>query len=143
MSERAKNLSRRIEAFRDDVIAYVEALSDEDWGRTCEWEEWPVGVTAHHIGAGHFAIFDFLGMIVRGEQLPQLTMDEINEMSKQMARKNAGCTRTETLERLRENGAGLADYVASLDEEELDRKGGMPRCFRRTVRRICHLPVGG
>ena len=57
MSQRAKDLSVRIESFRDDVVAFVENLSEDDWKRVCDWEEWSVGVTAHHLGAGSFCHF--------------------------------------------------------------------------------------
>jgi hypothetical protein len=31
MSQRAENLSKRIQSFRDDVIAFIEKLSDKQW----------------------------------------------------------------------------------------------------------------
>lgn len=126
MNRRAKDMSARIETFKDDVMAFVENLSDDDWKRVCEWEEWTVGVTACHLGAGHFAISGMLGMIVKGEDLPQLTMDQVNAMSKKNAQKHSDYTKTEALELLRKNGAELAAFVSGLTEDELDRKGSMP-----------------
>jgi hypothetical protein len=126
MSQRAKELSKRIESFRDDVVAFVEDLSDDDWKRVCDWEEWTVGVTARHLGAGHFAISAMLAMIVKGEELPQLTMDQVNAMSKKNAQKHTDCTKAEALEQLRKNGAELAAYVSGLTEDKLDRKVSMP-----------------
>ena len=69
MSQRAKDLSKRTESFRDEVIAFVAALSAEEWNAPCEWEEWTTGVTARHIGAGHFRIFELAGMIIEGKEL--------------------------------------------------------------------------
>ena len=126
MSERAKDLSRRIVSFSDEVAAYVDALSAEDWNQVCDWEEWTVGVTARHIGAGHFRIFELAGMMVTGKELPQLTMDQITEMSNKDSREHSECTRDETLDALRKNGAELAGFVAGLSDDELNRKGGMP-----------------
>ena len=126
MSRRAKDISERIEKFSADVVSFVENLSDEDWKRVCEWEQWPVGATARHLGAGHFAISGMLGMIVKGEELPQLTMDQVNAMSKKSAQKHADCTKAEALEMLRKNGAELAAYVSGLTEDDLGRKGSMP-----------------
>jgi hypothetical protein len=126
MSQRAKDLSKRIETFRDDVIAFVEKLSGEDWNKVSEWEQWTVGVSARHLGAGHLGFFKMLDMVVQGKDLPQLTMDEINAMSKKDAQKHAGCTKAEALEALRKNGAEMVAYVAGLSDEELDRKGSMP-----------------
>lgn len=126
MSKRAKELSKRIESFRDDVIAFVDALSAEDWNAPCDWEKWTAGVTARHVGAGHFGIFNLLGMILQGKELPQLTMDQIHAMSDKDAREHSDCTKAEALEHLRKNGAELAALVAGLSDDELDRKGSMP-----------------
>ena len=126
MSQRAKDLSKRIELFRDDVIAFVDALSREDWNAGCDWEQWTAGVTARHMGAGHFRIFEMLGMIVQGKELPQLTMDQLNAMSDKDSREHSACTKAEALDDLRKNGADLAAFVAGLSDDELDRKGSMP-----------------
>ena len=126
MSERAKGLSKRIEAFSDEVIACVEALSDEDWNKMLEWEEWSAGVTARHIGAGHFRIFDLAQMMIAGKELPQLSMDQITEMSNKDSREHSDCTKEETLDALRQNGAELAGFVAGLSDDDLASKGSMP-----------------
>jgi hypothetical protein len=104
----------------------VQSLSDEDWKKSCQWEAWPVGVTAHHLGAAHFAIQGMLGMIIKGEDLPPLTMDQINAKSKQDAQAHLDCSQSEVLELLRNNGAKLAAFVAGLSDEDLDRQGSMP-----------------
>jgi len=126
MSQRAKNLSDRLKSFSDDVIAFVESLSDEDWNKICEWEEWSVGATAYHVGAGHFAVSELAGMIIRGEPLPPLNMDQINEMSNKQAREHEGCTKSQALEQLRKNSAAMVAFAEGLTDEELDRKGSMP-----------------
>ena len=126
MSQRAKEISERIKSFSDNVMAFVERLSEDDWRKVCESEEWPVGATAYHLGAGHFAICDMAGMIVRGEDLPPLTMDQINAMSDKQAREHADCTKADALEALRKNSAQMVAFVAGLTDEELDRKGSMP-----------------
>lgn len=126
MSQRAKVISERIKNFSDNVMAFVEGLSEDDWRKVCESEEWPVGATAYHLGAGHFAIFDMAGMIVRGEDLPPLTMDQINAMSDKQAREHADCTKADAIEALRKSSAEMVAFVAGLTDEELDRKGSMP-----------------
>ena len=126
MSQRAKDLSERLRSFGDEVIAFVENLNDQDWAKTGEWEQWGVGVIAWHLGAGHFGIRDWCDKIVRGEALPPLTMDQINDMSNGQARENANVTKDDALEALRTNSATMVAYVAGLTDEELDRKGSMP-----------------
>lgn len=126
MSQRAQDLSKRIESFRDDVMAYVDTLSDEDCNAVCDWEQWSARVTARHVGAGHFRIFELLGMIIQGKELPQLTMDQINAMSDKDSREHSAITKADALAALRDNGAELAAFVAGLSDDELDRKGSMP-----------------
>lgn len=126
MSQRGEDLSKKIEAFRDDVIAFVDALSDEEWNAKCEWEDWAAGVTARHIGAGHFRIFELAGMVLAGKELPPLTIEEINAMSDKDARAHSDTTKAETLETLRKNGTKLSAFVAGLSDDQLDRKGSMP-----------------
>ncbi|MGD9274677.1 MAG: DinB family protein, partial [Desulfobacterales bacterium] len=60
------------------------------------------------------------------EDLPPLTMDQINAMSDKQAREHADCTKIEAIETLRKNSAEMAAFVAGLTDEELDRKGSMP-----------------
>ncbi|MCU0592847.1 MAG: DinB family protein [Desulfobacterales bacterium] len=123
MSERAKTLAGRLRGFSDDVIAFVEGCSKKNWKKACAKEEWPVGVTARHIGAAHFEAVDLVRMIVKGEKLPEFTMEQLVEMANEHARRHAACTREEVLGLLRRNGAALVDYVAGLSDAELDRTG--------------------
>ena len=126
MNQRAKNISERIKSFANEVIIFVESLTHSDWTKVCDVENWSVGVTARHIGAGHFAISKMAAMIVRGEDLPPLSMDQINTMSDKDSRKHADCTKVEALELLRKNSTELTALAVGLTDDELDRKGSMP-----------------
>lgn len=68
---------------------------------------------------------NMIGMIVNGEEFPQLTMDQINEMSKKQAQKLSGCTREKALELLEKNGTQLAAFIKALSDDDLDRKANM------------------
>ena len=65
-------------------------------------------------------------MIVEGQELPPLTVDQINGMSEKDSRAHADCTKDEALDALQKNGAELVAFVAGLSDGELDRKGSMP-----------------
>ncbi len=121
MNRRAKKLAERLEIFNDEVIAFVEKSDDEAWRKICSWEQWPVGVTARHIGAAHYQAISMAKMIIRGEKLPELTGDQITAMANEHATEHAGCTRSEVLEVLRNNGREMIDFVAGLEDSELDR----------------------
>ena len=126
MSERAEHLAKRIETFKDEVIAFTDDLSDEQGNTKCEAEDWAAIVTARHIGAGHFRIFELAGMILEGKELPPLSVEQINEMSEKDSRAHSDCTRQDALSALRENGAELTEFIAGLSDEQLDSKGSMP-----------------
>ncbi|MGE5255520.1 MAG: DinB family protein [Hyphomicrobiales bacterium] len=124
MSKRAKELSLRLQALTDEVVGFVQRCSDTDWIKVCK-EDWTVGVTARHIGAGHFRAVGLAKMIVSGERLPEMTMPQLIDMANEHARQHAGCTREEVLDVLRQTGATLVGYVADLSDADLDRTGHM------------------
>ena len=126
MSQRAQEIAERFKKFSSEVIAFVENLTDADWTKVCDWEQWPIGVTARHLGAGHFAIYDMTAMIVRGKALPPLTMDQVHAMSKKDAQEHLDCSKAEALELLRSNSAKMEAFISSLTDDDLDRKGSMP-----------------
>lgn len=121
MNARAKDLAGRLQKFNDEVIAFVEGCGEEDWRKLCSWEQWPVGVAARHIAAGHYSAVHLAGMIIRGEKLPQLTAEQVTEMANQHAREHSGCTRLEVLQILKKNGREMVDFVSGFDDSELDR----------------------
>ena len=123
MATRAKDLADRLRAFNNEIIAFVEKCTEEEWRKHCPSEDWTVGVVARHIGAGHYGILDLVKMIIAGEKLPEITERAVIEMANQHALEHADCTRKEVLDLLKTNGAELVDFVAGLDDEKLDRKG--------------------
>ena len=123
MGDNAKALAERFRAFNQEVISFVEGCSDSDWQKMCTDEEWPVGVTARHIGAGHYGALDLVKRIVDGEPLPEITADQLVEMGNAHARKHAGCSRQEVLDILKSNGSRLEAYVAGLSDEAVEEKG--------------------
>jgi len=121
MSERAQELAKSLRAFNRGVMAFVDGCAEEQWNKVCAWEQWSVGVTARHIGAGHYTILDLVKKIVAGEKLPEITAAQIVEMANRHAVEHADCKKTEVLEVLEKNGEMLAAYVAGLRDAELDR----------------------
>jgi hypothetical protein len=123
MSERAKDLAKQLETLNNEVIAFVDSCSEEDWRKICTWEDWTVAVTARHIGSGHYRAIGLAKMIINGEKLPDITNEQIKEGGNRHARKHADCTKDEVLKVLQKNGADTADFIAGLSDDELDRTG--------------------
>ncbi len=123
MSERSHDLAQRLNVFNNDVIRFVENCSQMDWEKVLSWEEWSVGVTARHIGAGHYDIMQLAKMIINSDKLPELTENQLNEMANQHAREHSDCTKDEVLAVLHKDGAAFVDFVTGLSDDELDRTG--------------------
>ncbi len=125
MNKHAAELAARLEAFYKEITSLVETCSQEDWNKVLDWEQWSVGVTTRHLAAGHLDMVGMAQMMVSGQPLPDLTMDQIVEMANQHAREHADCTREEVLDLLSKNGPALVNYVSGLSDEELERTGEM------------------
>jgi hypothetical protein len=125
MSLRAEELAKRFATFNKEIIAFVESCRAEDWTKVCSAENWPVGVVARHVAAGHYRALGLARMIVEGRQLPELSREGIDQANAQHAEKHAHCTKDEVLGLLRENGSAISGYLAGLDDADLDRTGNL------------------
>jgi hypothetical protein len=105
----------------NDMISFVENCPDDVWQKVTSGEQWPVGVVAHHVAAGHYGILDWAKMIVTGVALPELTMDAIDQINTKHAEEHVNCTKSEVLGLLKQNGSSIIRFVAELDDEKLDR----------------------
>jgi hypothetical protein len=123
MGERARSLAHRLQTLADEVLRVVQGCSPADWGKHCVSEDWPVGVTARHIAAGHFETLGLVKALADGGPLPQLTRAQIVAMANDHAREHADCTSEEVTGLLRRNAAEMVGYVAGLEDGELERKG--------------------
>jgi hypothetical protein len=123
-STRALELARRFTEANDEVIAFVEGLSDTAWSTPCEGGARTVGQVIGHIAAGHLVIGGIAEAIAFGRPLPvaarrtEVTGARYNA---QQARRFAGSTRGDALRALRRNGGIVARFVAGLTDEGLDR----------------------
>ena len=123
MSKRGEELAARLQTFCDELKQIGRQLSDADWEKTLEYEQWSVGVTMRHLAAGHLGIGGLVGMIIRGETLPEITFDILIEMANQHAQEHAGCTKQEVMEILEKNSADIVSFAAGLTDDQLDRTG--------------------
>jgi hypothetical protein len=126
MSERALALAEALERANNELIAVVERCSGPQWRARCAREGWSAGVAAHHIAVDHPLIAGLVQTVARGESVPQLTWDWINGFNAQHEAEHANCTKEETVELLRQNGAAAASIVRELTDEQLDRTASIP-----------------
>jgi hypothetical protein len=123
MSSQAKELTERFKAFNNEIIAFVEKCSDEEWKKICPGEELPIGVVASHVAKRHYGAFDWAKMIVAGEKLPEITKAANEQANAELAEAHKNCTKREVLGFLHEDGSTGADYLGGLEDSDLDRIG--------------------
>jgi hypothetical protein len=123
MSARAEQLAKKFEESCGEFTKLIEGLNEADWKKVTAAEKWPVGCVAHHVAGGHARISGFLNMVAKGQPLPKLTRDLVNENNAKHAVEHANPDRAETLELFRTNAARASAIVRRLSDAELDRSG--------------------
>ena len=118
-----QQLTDRFEAFNQDLLDFVQGCSADDWQKITPAEGWPVGVTARHIGVGHYPLIGWVQLVVDGQPLPGVTMDDVNQINDQHAQEHADCTKAEVIDILGSNATKALDYWTTLSDEDLKRQG--------------------
>jgi hypothetical protein len=126
MSERSKALAQQVEQVTSALAGLIEGCSDQQWQARCAGETWSVGVTAHHVAGVHIAAARFVEMLAKGQPLPPLSQEMIDQLNAEHAREHASCTRADTLAMLRANSASTTTMLRGLSDEQLDRSAPMP-----------------
>lgn len=122
MGAKGETLARQFEAKVQEAVATLEKLRDADWGEVTEDEQWPVGVTAHHL-AGVLEPISRMVEAVAAGQSPGLTRDVIDEMNARHAKDHAHCSRQETIELLTAGAAVATAVIRRLSDDQLARSG--------------------
>ncbi len=121
MSHRAAALAERVEQGVRELIAFVEAIPDEDWRTDCPGEHRSVGTLVHHVGTAYLAERDLVLALAQGEDMSGLTWEMVDQGNAQHAGEHADCTKEEALDLLRRNSASAAEAIRGLSDEQLDR----------------------
>jgi hypothetical protein len=123
MGARAEQLAKKFDESCGEFSRVVQGLSEADWKKVTSAEKWPVGCVAHHVAGGHSRISGFLQMVAKGQPLPKLTRDIVNENNAKHAVEHANPDKAETLGMFRDNAAKASAVVRGLSDAELDRSG--------------------
>ena len=124
MAAKSEALARQLEAKVRDATATLERLSDADWTKVTEAEQWSVGVTAHHIAGVPEAISQMVKAMVAGQSpAAPFRLDMVDGMNAQHAKDFARCTKAETTELLQRGAAVAAGVIRGLSAEQLATKG--------------------
>src|SRR5262249_61433659 len=97
MGTRSEALAERFESTVRDAVTTVRTLSDADWKKVTEAEQWPAGVVAHHYATVLVPVAELIGALAAGQAPGRVTRAKLNEVNAQHARDQAACTQAETL----------------------------------------------
>jgi hypothetical protein len=128
----------------DELVAFIGTCTDEEWGRMCAAEAWPVSVVAHHVAWGHEVAAGWIRTIRSGKDVPG-SPELHNAGNETKAASVAGISRDEVIALAKGNVAAYADLLRTLTEEDLSKSaafgpgGGMPMSVDRLAGARRHL----
>ena len=123
MGTKSEALATQVEAKAREASATLEKLSDTDWKKVTEAENWAVGVTAHHLAGGLEVVSGIITGIVAGKSPDNFTMGMLDQMNAQHAKEHANCTKAETAALLKKGAATAAAMVRGLSDDQLAKSG--------------------
>jgi hypothetical protein len=103
-----------------EFVALVATCTDDEWGRVCAAEGWPVGVVAHHIAWGHEVSAGWIRTIRSGKDVPGSPQTH-NSANEAKAAEMAGVSRDEVIRLANRNLTELTALLRSLTEEDLSQ----------------------
>jgi len=75
----------------------------------------------HHVASVYPLEIELAQQVAKGEVVEGLTMDVINKMNAEHAKKFDGVTKEETIELLKQNSVAAATAIRALSDDELDQ----------------------
>ena len=121
MSTRSEALARRVEEAHQELMAFIESCSEEDWQRQVPGEGRSVGVLIHHVASSLPTEMELTQTLASGQAITGVTPDGVNQMNAEHARVHASCTQAETLALLKQNSIGAVTAIRALSDDQLDR----------------------
>jgi hypothetical protein len=121
MASRAEQLAERVEQGAQNLIDYVQDLTDEQWKTYCPNEKRTVGVLVHHVGSAYQLEAGAVTMLATDGAIPGVDVDMVDKMNAEHAIANADVTKEEAIRLVRENHPAAAEAVRQLTDEQLDK----------------------
>jgi hypothetical protein len=121
MSRRAELLAARIEEGAAGLAAFVEGLSDAEWGTpTSPTDRRTVGQIVNHVALVYPIEIDLARAIGSGKAVTDVTWQIVAGLNASQATEHAKVTKAEALNLLRKNSREAAEAVRGFSDEQLD-----------------------
>ena len=121
MSKRSYELARRMELGALALEAFASSLTEFEWQSRVPHDGRKIGVVVHHVASVYPLEIELAQTVAKGEAVEGLTMDFINKMNAEHAKKFDGVTKEETIELLKQNSVAAATAIRALSDDELDQ----------------------
>ena len=121
MSKRSYELARRLELGALALEAFAGSLTEFEWQSRVPGDGRKIGVVVHHVASVYPVEIQLAQTLAKGDAVEGLTMDVINKMNAEHAKKFDGVTKEETIELLKQNSSDAAAVIRLLTDAELDQ----------------------
>jgi hypothetical protein len=121
MGRRVDDLADRFEAVHQEVVAFCEVLSDDDWTTLVPNEQRTAGVLIQHIAYGYTAEAALIRAIVNGQPLPEIYNDRavLDEINARDAVDLLPGTKDDALRSLDRHARRTTRFLRGLSDEDL------------------------
>jgi len=134
MSHRAASLAARVEEGATGLAAFVEGLSDAEWGTpTSTTDRRTVGQVVNHVALVYPVEIDLARAIAGGNAVTDVTWEVVAELNAGHAREHANVKKADALQLLRANSRQAAEAVRAFSDEQLDRAAPFSLSFGAPV----------
>jgi len=120
MSKRSYELARRLELGAVALEAFASSLTEFEWQSRVPGDGRKIGVVVHHVASVYPVEIELAQAVAKGKAVEGLTMDVINKMNAEHAKKFDGVTKEETVALLKQNSSAAATAIRSFTDGELD-----------------------
>ena len=120
MSNRSENLAKRIEQSAQNLITFVEKLSDTQWASVVPNEARSIGVLVHHIASVMPIETQLTQAVGAGHAIQGVTWPVVHDMNAEHAIAHRHASRAETMALLLQNSAAVAATVRGMSDAQLD-----------------------
>ena len=121
MSKRSYELARRLELGALALEAFASSLTEFEWQIRLPRDGRKIGVLVHHVASVYPIEIELAQTLAKGQAVEGLTMDVVDKMNADHAKKFDGVSKAETLQLLKENSAAAASAIRALTDAELDQ----------------------
>lgn len=121
MSKRSYELARRLELGALALEAFASSLTEFEWQSRLPKDGRKIGVVVHHVASMYPVEIQLAQTLAKGEAIEGVTMDVVDKINADHAKKFDGVTKEEAIQLLKKNSTAAATAIRALSDEELDQ----------------------